>query len=82
MANVWKIGSRWSSRGEASRSVLSIFRRNNIVFLGDNSKERFINKVKEGDYFAIADGKKIVAVAKAISAPKRLEEFGNILIRD
>ena len=82
MANVWKIGSRWSSWGEASKSVLSIFRRNNIVFLGDNSKERFLNEVKEGDYFAIADGYTVVAVAKAIGCPKRLEDIGNLLIRD
>lgn len=82
MANVWKIGSRWSSWGDASKSVLSIFRRNNIVFLGDDSKGRFLNEVKEGDYFAIADGHTVVAVAKAISVPKKLEDMGELLIRD
>lgn len=82
MENVWKIGSRWSSWGDASRSVLSIFRRNNIVFLGDDHKKRFLKEVKEGDYFAIADGYSVVAVAKAISIPMKLDDMGELLIPD
>lgn len=70
MAKVWKIGSRWSDYGNWRSCILSIFRRNNIVFIGSKETERFRNKdVQEGDYFAIADGYTVVAVAKAISNP-------------
>lgn len=34
MANVWKIGSRWDAAGKKKFSILSIFRRNNVVFVG------------------------------------------------
>lgn len=81
MAKVWKIGSRWSPTGEPCKSVLSIFRRNNIVFVGGQSTSRFLKEVKEGDYFAIADGNTVVAVAKAISDP--IENLcGLLIIRD
>ncbi|MGK0448442.1 MAG: hypothetical protein ACJA2M_002237 [Polaribacter sp.] len=70
MANVWKIGSRWSDYGTSDSSIISIFRRNNVVFVGaDRARNRFINEVKSGDYFAIADGYNVVAVAKALSKP-------------
>ena len=70
MATVWKIGSRWSDNGDWRSCILSIFRRNNIVFIGSKETERFRRKeVKEEDYFAIADGYTVVAVAKAISNP-------------
>lgn len=70
--NVWKIGSRL----DGYKSVLSIFRRNNIVFLdkkGDT--DRFMNEVKKGDYIAIADGTIVVAVAKVVGEPKCLKDF-------
>lgn len=69
MTNVWKIGSRWSDNGSWRSCILSIFRRNNIVFIGSKETKRFREEVKEGDYFAIADGYTVVAVAKAISRP-------------
>lgn len=70
MANVWKIGSRWSKYGASDSSIISIFRRNNVLFVGaDRARERFINEVKKGDYFAIADGYNVVAVAKALDKP-------------
>lgn len=67
MANVWKIGSRWSENGHWSSSILSVFRRNNIVFTGRDDVFDFKGKVEHGDYFAIADGLTVVAVAKVIS---------------
>ena len=67
MVNVWKIGSRWSEDGNRNSSILSVFRRNNIVFTGRNDEFDFEGKVKHGDYFAIADGTTVVAVAKVIS---------------
>lgn len=76
MENIWKIGSRWSDYGHPDSSVLSIFRRNNVVFVGTRkARKRFINEVKCGDYFAIADGFKIVAVAKAIDKPTPLNKL-------
>lgn len=76
MANVWKIGSRWSDYGTPNSSIISIFRRNNVVFVGaDGARKRFISEVKCGDYFAIADGYNIVAVAKAIDKPTLLNKL-------
>lgn len=75
MANVWKIGSRWSYEGKPESSILSIFRRNNIVFAGDRTINRFRDEVKKGDYFAIADGYKVVAIAKALDAPKKIKNL-------
>ena len=65
MANVWKVGSRWSSYGAAGTSIVDIFRRNNYVFVG-SAGQRFKESVKKGDYLAIADGLTIVAVAKVL----------------
>lgn len=71
--NIWKIGSRWSKTGDRNNSLLSIFRRNNVVFLGEDKSQRSdFDKVKEGDYIAIADGIKIVSVAKAIKRPEHI----------
>lgn len=76
MANVWKIGSRWSDDGKRDSSIISIFRRSNVVFLGHRDYiERFKNEVKKGDYFAIADGLFVQSVAKATSDPIQLKEL-------
>lgn len=81
MANVWKIGSRWSDYGTSDSSIISIFRRNNVLFVGaDGARERFINEVKSGDYFAIADGYNVVAVAKALDKPTFLNNLKIITI--
>ena len=80
MANVWKIGSRWNGLGAAYASITSIFRRNNVVFVGLEDETRFLNEVKKGDYFAIADGYQIVAVAKAVSAPDYIGNLKEIIV--
>ena len=72
--SVWKIGSRWHEHGDFNSSILSIFRRNNIVFVG-NQEGKFIEKVKKGDYFAIADGRKVLAVARALTDGKYLGQL-------
>ena len=77
MANVWKIGSRWSESGYWKSSILSVFRRNNIVFTGRSNLEA----VKRGDYFAIADGLIIVAVAKVLSEKSFKIEKENLRFR-
>ncbi len=75
MANVWKIGSRWSSNGSWESRIISIFRRSEAVFLGSDDTERFNHDVEEGDYFAIADGYCIPCVAKAVSNPMPLNDM-------
>lgn len=75
MANVWKIGSRWSDYGSWSSRIISIFRRSEVVFLGNKATERFNREVRMGDYFAIADGYHIPAVAKAVSNPMPLNDM-------
>ena len=76
MANVWKVGSRWSDYGASESSIISIFRRNSVVFVGEEkARKRFINEVQKGDFFAIADGYHVIAVAKAIDSPKLLNEI-------
>ena len=75
MSNVWKIGSRWSSNGTWESRIISIFRRSEVVFLGNEDTERFYHEVKCGDYFAIADGYCIPAVAKAVSRTMPLNDM-------
>lgn len=69
--NVWKIGSSWGS----GNYIISIFRRSGVVFLGNKSTMRFNKDVHCGDYFAIAQGKTIFSVAKALAEPRPLKEF-------
>ncbi len=73
---VWKIASRWSEDGNVNSSVIGVFRKNNIVFLGkENDRDRFAKEVHCGDYFAVTDGIRVVAIAKAVGEPKVITEF-------
>ena len=82
MANVWKIGTRWSDWGDSSASVLSIMRRNNLAFvcLDEVDKRKFLNSVKKGDYIALADGYQIVAIGKATGNADYLRNFKNFYV--
>lgn len=82
MANVWKIGSRWNPYGAAHASILSIFRRNKVVFVGLNDEQWFFDNVNKGDYFAIADGYQIVAIAKATSEPDYIGKLKEIVVTE
>lgn len=73
--NVWKVGSRWSENGRQDTSLLRIFRRNGVVFIGQKNRLDKISKVTPGDYLAITDGVTIVAVARALDNPKSLSEL-------
>lgn len=77
MATVWKVGSRWNDiNGKPESSIISIFRRNNVVFVGEEkAREVFLKEVKPGDYFAIADGFVIAAVAKVIDHPTTINNL-------
>lgn len=76
MENVWKVASRWSDDGNSESSILSVFRRNNVIFIGkDKATKRFYEEVKQGDYFAITDGVTVVAVAKAIDNARKITEI-------
>ena len=65
----------WSEYGSWESRIISIFRRSEVVFLGNEDAERFNNEVKIGDYFAIADGYCIPSVAKAVASPMPLNEM-------
>ena len=75
MSKVWKIGSRWNESGGPHASILSIFRRSGVVFIGNERSEVFNSLVHTGDYFAISDGFRIVSVARATSEPMNLNEM-------
>ena len=65
MATIWKVGSRWGNNPGAS--LLRIFRRNGVVFIGHEKRLRaFEEGVRKDNYIAISDGKTIVAVAKVL----------------
>ncbi|MBN2894645.1 MAG: DUF262 domain-containing protein [Campylobacterales bacterium] len=71
---VWKIASRWSTTGTKASSVLEVFKRYGIVFAG-KEQERIQSDVQIGDLIAVSDGKKIVAIAKAIGKPTAITAF-------
>jgi len=74
--NVWKIASRWSDTGTKASSILDLFRKYGIVFVGTNkATARVRNEVKVGDIIAISDGKKIVSVGKVIGEPIEITHF-------
>lgn len=72
MSIVWKIGSRWCESGGPHASIISIFRRSGVVFIGNERSEAFNHLVHAGHYFAISDGFRIVSVARATSEPMNL----------
>lgn len=85
MANVWKIGTRWSEWGDSSASVLSIMRRNNLAFvwLDKADRSKFLDEkkgLKKGDYIALADGYQIVAIGKATGNADYLRNFKNFYV--
>lgn len=75
-SNVWKIGSRWSDTGTKESSIIDVFRKHQIVFIGGDETDRFQVDVKIGDYLAIADGLSINTLAKVTSNPKMITAFG------
>jgi hypothetical protein len=74
--NVWKVGSRWSDTGTKESSIIDIFRKYQIVFLGSVERGRFQNEVKTGDYIAIADGFNVCTISKVLSEPMPITELG------
>ena len=70
MATIWKVGSRWGNNPGAS--LLRIFRRNGVVFIGHQKRLHAFEEVRRDNYMAISDGKTIVAVAKVLDEKPRL----------
>jgi hypothetical protein len=75
MENVWKIGARWSTTGTPESVIIDIFKKYQIVFLGEETK-RFLSDVKIGDYIAIADGLTVDTLAQVIDTPKSVTNLG------
>ncbi len=57
---VWKVASRWSEDGNSGSSILQLFRRHNVVFVG--TKQHLFRQIEEGSLVAVSDGKKVVAL--------------------
>ena len=74
MSNVWKVGSRWSETGHIDSSILDIFRRHNVVFVG-RFQDRF-QKVAVDDLIAVSDGKRVVAMGLATTPPRPITQMG------
>ena len=70
---VWKVGSRWSEHGCPNSSILDVFRRNRIVFVGRG--QHLFERIMEGDLIAISDGVTVMALGRVASPPRRLSEF-------
>lgn len=70
---VWKVGCRWSDNGNENSKIISVFRRNGIVFVGE--QKHIFEKIRNGDLIAIADGYKVVSVAKATCDATPLKEL-------
>lgn len=63
--SVWRIGSRWSKKGDETKSLIQVFIKNKVVFCGSDVADE--DGIKYGDIVAIADGHKIIAVCRAIT---------------
>ncbi|MBQ9274939.1 MAG: HNH endonuclease [Succinivibrio sp.] len=74
--NIWKVGSRWDSKGRRERSILEIFLRNNVIFVGGKYADYFKKSLKPGALVGIADGESVVALALVITNPGTVEELG------
>lgn len=70
---VWKVGCRWSDNGNENSKIISVFRRNGVVFVGE--QKHIFEKIRNGDLIAIADGYKVVSVAKATCDATPLKEL-------
>lgn len=73
MGNVWKVASRWSESGTVESSILDLFRRYNVVFVGKNTGA--FQQISVGDLIAISDGRKVVAFGRAQSTAAPLPEL-------
>ena len=85
MTNYWKVGSRWDENGDKRASLMRIFRRNSVVFIGQANRLDKFNKIEPEDYLAITDGTMIQAVAKVLDKPEKLHtmiENGLVRFRD
>ena len=74
MNRVWKVASRWSETGTAESSILDIFRRHNVVFVG-KFQERF-QQIEVGDLIVISDAKRVVAMGLATTLPQPVTSLG------
>ncbi len=74
MNRVWKVASRWSYTGTPESSILDVFRRNNVVFVG-KEQDRF-RQIVEGDLIVISDAKTIMAMGLATTLPLPITKLG------
>lgn len=72
--NVWKVASRWSHTGTPESSVLDIFRKYNVLFIGRQT-DRASEEIEIDDIVAVSDGLKIVSVGQILEKPKPVTEY-------
>ncbi len=73
LGRVWKVGSRWSLDGNEVSSVLDVFRRHRVVFVGKEQK-RF-SQVVERDLMLVSDGKTVAAMGRVLAPPRELVDL-------
>ncbi len=72
--NVWKISSRWDENGGREASILWLFKELKFVF-AYTYDSKIKERVKSGDLVAIADGRTVVAIGRAIKDPCLIIDF-------
>lgn len=72
---MFKVGSRWNLKGNKKGHIFDTFLKNGVIFVGKKRCNKFSRDVQIGQYFAIADGWKILAVGKVTSKPKTIKEL-------
>ena len=73
MKTVWKIGCRWSDRGNPNTEIAeSVFFKKGIAFANTHA----VLDARAGHLIALADGNTIIAIGEISETPKRIEDLG------
>ncbi len=81
---VFKIGSCWDTKGEPNRKIIEIFKKTNIIFIGNNPKDRknYIQyaqaNVRESDLIVIAEGLNVNAIARVVGKGNYIQYLKSI----
>ena len=79
MKTVWRVGCSWAKGGGSQNGIYDIFFRLGIIFSGDTDRktsQEYYRDVREGDYFSLTTGAKVVGVGIIKSNPATLKELG------
>lgn len=79
MKTVWRVGCSWAKGGGSQNGIYDIFFKLGIIFSGDTdskTSQEYYRDVKDGDYFSLTTGAKVVGVGIIRSNPATLKELG------